>query len=170
MKNNKVNKTALAGLFAALTCVATLVVFPIPTMTNGYVNAGDALVILSAFLLGPVWGAAAAAVSSTLADIFLGYFIYAPATLIIKGLMALVAGTILRQFGKKQLLLPSIIASIVAELIMISGYFSYEILLYGVAGAVGSLIGNSIQAVFAVVIAVVLFMALKRIRYVQDNF
>jgi uncharacterized membrane protein len=84
--------------------------------------------------------------------------------------MALVAGTILRQFGKKQLLLPSIIASIVAELIMISGYFSYEILLYGVAGAVGSLIGNSIQAVFAVVIAVVLFMALKRIRYVQDNF
>lgn len=170
MKNNKVNKTALAGLFAALTCVATLVVFPIPTMTNGYVNAGDALVILSAFLLGPVWGAAAAAVGSTLADIFLGYFIYAPATLIIKGLMALVAGTILRQFGKKQLLLPSIIASIVAELIMISGYFSYEILLYGVAGAVGSLIGNSIQAVFAVVIAVVLFMALKRIRYVQDNF
>lgn len=170
MEKNKVNKTVWAGLFVALTCVATLIMFPVPSMTNGYVNAGDALVILSAFLLGPLWGAMAAGLGSAFADIFLGYIHYFPATLIIKALMALAAGVILRRFREKHSLVAAIIASILAELIMIGGYFLYETLLYGIAGSVASLIGNSIQAVFGAVIAVVLFMALKRIRYVHDNF
>lgn len=159
-----------AALFTALTAVATLILIPVPSMTNGYVNAGDALVIVSAFLLGPGWGALAAGLGSALTDLAYGYFIYAPATLVIKGLMALAAGAVLRGLGKKRVLPAAILAGIMAELIMISGYFLYESVLYGLAGALGSLIGNSIQAVFGAVVGTVLYLALIKIPYVRNNF
>lgn len=158
----------MAGLFAALTTVATLIMIPVPSMTNGFVNAGDALVILSAFLLGPGWGAVAAALGSALTDLIYGYYFYIPATFIIKGLMALAAGTILRRLGNDRLI-PIILASIVAELIMLAGYFGYETLFYGFAGALGSLFGNGVQAAFGVVFGTVLYLALIRIPYVRDN-
>lgn len=170
MKNERLQKIVWAGLFTALTAVATLIAFPVPSMTNGYVNAGDALVILSAFLLGPGWGALAAGLGSALADVFLGYFIYAPATFVIKGLMALAAGAVLRKYGSKRSVLPAVIASVLAELIMLGGYLGYETILYTFPGAVGSLIGNTIQAVYGAVVGVVLYLALRRIPYVQDNF
>lgn len=166
---NKTRKIVWASLFAALTAVATMLVFPVPSMTNGFVNAGDALVIISAFLLGPYYGAIAAGIGSAITDLAYAYFIYAPATLIIKGLMALAAGTILMRLGKKRRVIAAIFASIVAELIMLAGYFGYETLLYGLAGAVGSLIGNGIQAIFGAVAGTVLYLALIKIPYVNDN-
>jgi uncharacterized membrane protein len=170
MRNKKTDKTVMSGLFAALTAVATLIMIPVPSMTNGYVNAGDALVILSAFLLGPGWGALAAALGSALTDLIYGYYIYIPATFIIKGLMALAAGTVLHNLGKKHLLLSAILASIVAELIMLAGYFGYETVLYSFAGALGSLFGNAVQAVFGAVVGTALYLALIRIPYIRDNF
>ena len=74
------------GIFAALICVLTMViVIPIPA-TQGFINIGDAGVMIAGLLLGPVIGGLAGGIGSALADIFLGYTIYAPATLIIKGL------------------------------------------------------------------------------------
>lgn len=168
--SDKTKRIVWAGLFAALTAAATFVVIPIPSMTNGYVNAGDALVILGSFLLGPGLGAIAAAIGSTLTDILYGYFVYAPATFIIKGLMALTAGFILLRLGKKQKLFPAILAAITAELIMVAGYLGYETLIYGFAGAVVALIGNLIQAAFGAVASVVLYSALIRIPFVRQNF
>lgn len=170
MKKNNTKKIVWASLFAALTAVATMLAFPVPSMTNGYVNAGDALVIISAFLLGPYYGAIAAGIGSAITDLAYGYFIYAPATLIIKGLMALAAGTILLRLGKKHRVFTAICASIIAEIIMLAGYFGYETVLYGFAGAVGSLIGNGIQAVFGAVAGTVLYLSLIKIPYVKNNF
>ena len=66
MKHDKLIKLILAALFAALTCVATSVIHvPIPA-TNGYINLGDGMVLLGAFLLGPVYGAAAGGLGSML--------------------------------------------------------------------------------------------------------
>ena len=169
MKNDKTKKIVWAGLFAALTAVATMLAIPVPSMTNGYVNAGDALVIVSAFLLGPVYGAFAAGIGSAITDLAYGYFIYAPATLIIKGLMALAAGAILLKLGKKHRVPAVIFAGIVAEVIMLAGYLGYETVIYGFAGAVGSLIGNCIQAVFGVVVGTIVYLALIKIPYVRDN-
>ena len=59
MKDNTIKKLVFAALFAALSCAATMVI-RIPTPIGGYIHAGDAVVLLSAFLLGPWWGAAAA--------------------------------------------------------------------------------------------------------------
>ena len=47
-----------AALFAALSCAATLAI-RIPSPTGGYMNLGDTVVLLGAYLLGGGFGAAA---------------------------------------------------------------------------------------------------------------
>ena len=89
--NNNLKKLILAALFAALSCVATMSI-RIPTPgTGGYIHPGDAIVILSGVILGPVWGFLAGGIGSALSDLIGGYFIYVPITFVIKGLVALAA-------------------------------------------------------------------------------
>ena len=79
MKDKKILSLVIAALFAALTCVATMI-FTIPLPGKGYLNTGDCFVILSGCLLGPVYGGLAAGIGSALADLILGYALYAPGT------------------------------------------------------------------------------------------
>ena len=100
--NNNLKKLILAALFAALSCVATMSI-RIPTPgTGGYIHPGDAIVILSGVILGPVWGFFAGGIGSTLSDLIGGYFVYVPITFVIKGLVALVAGHLYQKIGKTQ--------------------------------------------------------------------
>ena len=76
--NNNLKKLILAALFAALSCVATMSI-RIPTPgTGGYIHPGDAIVILSGVILGPVWGFLAGGIGSALSDLIGGYFVYVP--------------------------------------------------------------------------------------------
>ena len=86
------------AMLAALTYAATVVI-RIPTPTGGYVNLGDAVVLLAAFLLGPVGGMVAGGLGSALSDLMAGYMAWVPATLIIKGAMGLTAGLLYRRLG-----------------------------------------------------------------------
>ena len=88
--NNKTRKIVLAALLASLTCVTTMLI-KVPSPLKGYVNLGDCVVLLSGWILSPLYGFFAAGIGSALADIFSGYVIYAPATFVIKGAMALIA-------------------------------------------------------------------------------
>ena len=99
MSDKKIRTMVTAAVLAALSCVATMVV-QIPSPMNGFVNLGDCFVLLSGWLLGPWWGAAAGGIGSMLADLLLGYGHYAPGTLIIKGAMALVAALVFKAFRK----------------------------------------------------------------------
>ena len=93
MKSQKLSlkKIVLAAMFAALACVATMVInIPIPA-TGGYINLGDCIVILAGWMLGGAYGAAAGGIGSMLADLIPGYASFAPGTLVIKALMAFVA-------------------------------------------------------------------------------
>ena len=56
---------ALTGLFAALGCVGTMVL-QVPSPTGGYMNLGDAAVLLGAYFLGPAYGALAGGVGPAL--------------------------------------------------------------------------------------------------------
>ena len=47
MKNKKLLRLVLTALFMAMICVATLVI-QIPLPAHGYLNAGDAIVLLGA--------------------------------------------------------------------------------------------------------------------------
>ena len=55
----------MTALLAALSCVATLVI-RIPSPTGGYMNLGDTVVLLGAYLLGGAYGAAAGGIGPAL--------------------------------------------------------------------------------------------------------
>ena len=74
--NSNLKKIVMTALFAALSCVATMSIH-IPTPgTGGYIHPGDAVVILSGVILGPVYGLLAGGIGSAMADLIGGYFIY----------------------------------------------------------------------------------------------
>lgn len=152
MKHNRIFKLVMAAMFASLVCVATMVI-KVPTPTNGYVNLGDCIVLLSGWLLGPVYGALAAAIGSCLADLFAGYPTYAVATFVIKGLVALLAYVIYR---RKNVIL-AIVSAILAELFMVLGYFLFEwfFMGYGIGAAVG-IPGNLVQGAVGAALALIL--------------
>lgn len=128
MENQKVRKLVLSALMAALVYVATSII-QIPSPVNGYVNLGDCFVLLSGWLLGPWYGAAAAGIGSMLVDLLSGYGHYVPGTLIIKGLDALVAALIFRALGRGKTAM--LVSGIVGETIMVLGYFAYASMILG---------------------------------------
>lgn len=126
---------AMAGLTAGLTLVIRI---PIPG-TGGYLNLGDMAVVFAGLFFGRWWGAVAGGIGSAMADLIGGYFVFAPVTLVAKGLEAFVAGAI----GRKHALLLSL-----AGLVMIAIYFLAEIFMPGMGfgAALSELPFNLIQA------------------------
>ena len=164
--NNQLKLITYSAVMIALTCVMTLMV-RIPTPTKGYVNLGDCVVIISGWLLGPVYGTIAGGVGSALADLLAGYPIYIPATFIIKGLMGFIVAITPKLFkgsSKKHLRYHLIIGSVIAELIMILGYYFYEasVLGLGFLTALSGVSGNAVQGFVSVVIAYILMEFIRR--------
>lgn len=149
-------KLVIASMLAALVCVATMVI-KIPSPMKGYINLGDCIVLLSAWLLPPTYGFLAAGLGSALADVFLGYLVYAPATFVIKGVMALIAYFAYRLLCKKIGSFTSrVISGAIAELWMIIGYFLFEGLLYGFAPSLVNIPANAVQGAMGLFIGTVL--------------
>ena len=167
--NNNLKKLILAALFAALSCVATMSI-RIPTPgTGGYIHPGDAIVILSGVILGPVWGFFAGGIGSALSDLIGGYFVYVPITFVIKGLVALVAGHLYQKIGKTQKSrYVAVVLGGVADIIRVAGgYFVCEYFIYG-AGAAASIPANIIQGIGGLVISCILYPILISIPNVRQ--
>ena len=167
--NKKLSTIVTASMLAALTCIATMII-KVPTIgTNGYVNIGDTIVLVSAWILGNPYGALAAGIGSALADLLSGYGSYVPGTFVIKFLMAFVGYIVFNKLQKtpvpKQIIY--VISGIVAELIMVFGYFIYEasFLGYGI-GAASSIVSNLIQGVTCLVLGYVLINALAGVKLI----
>lgn len=167
VKRKPILLLVLAALCTALTTVATMVI-QIPSPMSGYVNLGDCMVLLSAWLLGPFVGAAAAGVGSMLADVITGYAYYAPGTLVIKAAMALAAGLIFYAVAGKgargaRALAARLSGALVAEAIMVLGYFVYAGAILGNGlSAAASIPGNLVQAVFGLAAALILVQILEK--------
>lgn len=155
MMETNIRKLVITALFAALACVATMVI-RIPTIgTNGYVNIGDTIVLLCAWLIGGVYGGLAAGIGSGLADLLAGYGMYVPGTFAIKFFMAIAAYIIMTKMAKtyRNKILGYLVSGIAAEGIMTLGYFLYEstLLGYGIAAA-GSILSNLIQGITCLIL------------------
>lgn len=171
MNDKTVKKLVFAALFAALSCVATMVL-RIPTPIGGYIHAGDAVVLLAGFLLGPWWGAAAAGLGSALADLIAGYSLYVPGTFAIKFIVALMAGCLLRSRTYRGLIksaaVRSLTAGVIGEAVMVIGYLAYEGLLLGYgAAAIGSVPMNCIQGAFGIAAGCALYIALGKTKFFE---
>ena len=154
--NTKTKRIVMAALLAALTCVATLII-KIPSPMKGYINLGDCIVLVSGWILSPAWGFLTAGLGSALADVVSGYVFYAPATFLIKGLMAIVALFVFKLLHNRCGNLPSrIISGIAAELVMIAGYLVFEGFLYGFGPSIVNIPANAVQGVAGILIGIVL--------------
>lgn len=165
----KTKKLVTCALFAALTFVATFII-KIPMGTGGFVNIGDCMVVMSGIFLGPVYGALAAGIGSCLVDIVSGYMVYAPATLIIKALMAVVVAILFKSTKKSNDIIAAILCSLVAEAIMICGYFLFDLILYkSIETGLAGMPGNLLQAAFGFICSIVLYKVLASNKYISKH-
>ncbi|NLM83657.1 MAG: ECF transporter S component [Clostridiales bacterium] len=158
------NKTTLkityAAVLAALVFVVTFLTrIPVPGLSSAYINLGDTVIFISAYLLGGPVAAAVAAIGSALADLAAGAAVYIPATFVIKGLMGLGAGSIMRVRN----LAFYALAAIVGGAIMTGGYFVFEAIFFDLAYALTALPLNLVQWGGSVVIALALQPAISRV-------
>ena len=160
--NTNTKKLVMAALMAALACVATMII-KIPSPLKGYLNLGDCIVLVSGWMLSPTYGFLAAGLGSALADVFSGYVTYAPATFVIKGVMALVAFYGFKLLHNKLGDLPSrIVSGIVAEIVMILGYFVFEGFLYGFIPSAVNIPANGVQGIAGLIIGVILMKMFEK--------
>jgi uncharacterized membrane protein len=156
-KNLKIAYSALmiSGVFV----LTRWIQIPIPNAA-GYIHLGDAVIFLTAFLLGPVPAMIAGAAGSALADWTSPYAQYAPFTFVIKGLMGYVAGWIY-EHSKKDLA-AMILASFSGGILMAGGYFIVERFMY--SNWITPLAGlpiNCIQAIAGSAAGIAVFMRIK---------
>ena len=160
---SKNKKIIISALMAALVCVATMII-KIPSPLQGYINLGDCIVLVAGWILSPVYGFLAAGMGSALADLLSGYALYAPATFVIKGCMALVAFGMFKLLNKKTgKFAARLIGSILAEIVMVGGYFVFEGFLYGFAPSLVNIPANCVQGAAGIVIGLLLVKVFEKI-------
>ncbi len=163
--NNKIRLIVYGGVLSAVIMLATLFRFPIPT-GYGYINFGDGAIFATAAVMGP-YAAFSAALGSALADLIAGYPMYIPATVVIKGLMAIVAGFALHKYKNMPWYLMAVVF-LVCEVIMVFGYFFYEWALYAsLPAAAGQLIFNSVQGVAGIATGLAIVPLARKIKISQ---
>ena len=166
---NAMRKLVMASFLASLVCVTTMII-KVPSPPNGYINLGDCIVLLSGWLLSPMYGFLAAGIGSAAADLFSGYVMYAPATFIIKGAMALIVYYMFKLLNKKAgSFISRILGGIPAEIFMILGYFLFEGILYGFGPSVVNIPANAVQGSVGLVLGLILIKMLENIKIISNS-
>lgn len=162
MKNHRIKLMCFTGLFTALVFVVTAYLH-IPTY-NGYVHVGDGLIYIASCLLPWPYAMFVGAGGALLADCLTGYAIWAPGSVIIKGITVLVFSN----KGKKINTRRNLWALLPAAIICAGGYYLYESLITGSFIASLEGIPSSItQSVASSVIFVILGLAIDKIGFKQ---
>lgn len=156
-------KLTLYALFVALTMVVTMTLKIPSFVTGGYLNMGDSMVMLAGWLLGPIGGFWAGGLGSALADLALGYTVYAPITFVVKGIEGVLAALIFRALSKTSLplLVSLVITGFIAGCWMAVGYCAVEVFMYGAGKAIAELPHNIGQGTAGMVAATVLYTILS---------
>ncbi len=164
MGNVTVRNITLAALAIALTTLATLLIrIPNPA-TQGYINLGDAMLFTVALVFGWRIGGLAGGVGSALADALGGYFLWAPWTLVIKGMEGILVGRVAAWGGRdgtRSRKFTAVAAVLAGGAWMVSGYYLAGSVLFGGVAALTEIPGNLVQAGVAVVVALPLSAILK---------
>lgn len=180
MRNEKVQKIVLTGLFAALSYVVFTFLQIKITLPGGdatSIHLGNAVCVLGALLLGGLYGGLGGALGMTIGDLFDPVYITsAPKTFILKLCIGLITGVIAHKLGHistendtKKVLKWTILAAIGGLLFNVIfdplvGYY-YKLLILGKPAAELTLAWNvastSINAVTSTIVSVAVYMALR---------
>jgi len=83
---------AMIAVFSGLVFVLTMVAIPMPA--GGFWHAGNAMIILAGLMFGGLVGGLCGGIGATLADLVLGYGMWAPWTLWIKFFVGFLPGVV----------------------------------------------------------------------------
>ena len=157
-------KITYTAIFTTMIVLATSVLKFSTGLGEGYIHLGDSVIYLAACLLPFPYCLIAGALGGALADIVSGFAIWSIPTMIIKMLNVLPFALICKRYKSNKILSKqTALMTIVSGIVTILGYFIAECILYSVASATLSLIGNTIQAVASGIIFIVIAKSLDKI-------
>lgn len=161
-KTMSVNKTTknicFSAMFAAM--IFGLTMLHVPIGAGGYIHVGDAVIYVTALLMGGPWAFISAAIGAACADIVSGFAVYAIPSAIIKVLVAL-PFVLISKKEKNLLSIRTALFTVISGVITILGYFLADLIVYR-ESAIADLPANVIQAVGSAVVFIVLAFALDR--------
>ncbi len=142
---------------AAVFAMTRVIQIPVPA-TGGYGNLGDTMVLTAALLFGRRVGALAGGVGSALADAFSPYAMWAPATLVIKGIEGYLAGYLRSTTQPRR----NIFAVVIGAAIMVIGYLIVQIAAFGYGDALAELPVNLFQAAAGITISLLVLKSVLK--------
>lgn len=180
MKNEKMLKLVMTGVFAALSYVVFTFLQIKITLPGGdatSIHLGNAVCVLGALLIGGTYGGLGGAIGMTIGDLLDPvYVVYAPKTFVLKFCIGLITGVIAHRLGhisaekNNGKVLKWTIAATVGGLLFnvifdpLIGYF-YKLLILGKPAAELTLAWNvastSINAVTSTIVSIAVYMALR---------
>lgn len=167
MRNKKsLIKITYTAIFTAIILLSTMLITFSTGLGEGYIHFGDCFIYLTACVLPFPYCLIAGALGGALADILGGFAIWSIPTLVIKSLIALPFALVCKKNNSNKILnKKTAIMPIISGIISILGYFMAECILYSVASATLSILGNSIQAVASGILFYIMATALDKINF-----
>jgi uncharacterized membrane protein len=152
-------RIAAVAVLAAVTAVLTLLPkVPIPG-TQGYVHLGDAAVVFTALVFGPVTGLLAGGLGTAAADLLGGYAQWAPISFVVHGLQGLAIGLLITLRPRSILL--AVAAGVLGTAVMVAGYFLGGLVIEGPGSTLRSVLPNLVQASAGAVLGIPLSIAVR---------
>ncbi|CAN7272848.1 ECF transporter S component [Peribacillus frigoritolerans] len=159
----------ITAMLIALVFLSTFFLnIKLPIAANGgLVHLGTAMLFIASILFGPKKAALAGAIGMGLFDIVGGWTLWAPITIVARGLQGYIVGKIAWSKGRNGTSIAfNVIATIVSIPFMIVVYYIGEGILYGNwIAPLASIPGDLVQNILGIIVAVPVCVALKKVPY-----
>lgn len=159
--SDKVKNMVIVAVFIALTFVFTSINVQLPLGgKGGLVHLGNIPVFIGAIIYGKKTGAIAGGIGMAAFDLFSGWTLWAPFTLVTVSLMGYVTGAIAE---KRPSTIMNIVGMLAALVIKIVGYYIAEAIIYeNWITPLLSIFGNVLQVGTAIVVVAIVAPQLKK--------
>ncbi|MGG0656894.1 ECF transporter S component [Rummeliibacillus pycnus] len=157
----------LTAMCIALVFVATMMLnIKLPIAANGgLVHLGTAMLFIVSILFGPKTGAIAGAFGMGIFDVVSGWTMWAPITIVSRGLQGYIAGKIAWSNGRKgNSIAINVLATVISMPPMIAVYYIGEGILYGNwIQPMASIPGDLVQNILGLIISIPVCTFLKKL-------
>lgn len=156
----------ITAMLISLVFIATVFLnIKLPIKANGgLVHLGTAMLFIASILFGPKKGAIAGAAGMGLFDVVGGWLIWAPITIVARGVQGFIVGKIAWAKGRKgDNLTLNIVAMVISMPIMMAIYYMGEVILYSNwVAPLASIPGDIVQNMLGLIVAIPVCMLLKK--------
>lgn len=163
MEKVNVRSLVVSAILAALVIVSIFFI-KIPMIGQGYVHIADSFILLGA-LLGPFYGFLVGGIGALLADLLSGYAIYAPWSLIVHGLQAILMALLIVKIADLTWIKFFIGGLVISFLTVVLGYALVEYILSGgqMALALATIPINFLQILVGTAVGTALYGPIKKL-------